>query len=339
MQHAINVIKKIDKYINYITIEHIKIYPIPIEIKQFMLNFANLPVTDFNGKSKMELRTEIKKHNIEEIRKITNVKIGLGDNDLHESSDSYNCCGIDTINKNFNNWIKYNSMYIKMTNPSINELNTLYTPKTTSLMGLKLGSFRKLNNITYKELINIRMVRQHLTNVLKSNIKVIVFGEDKEYKSYILKKLYFLFGIKPFKENVLYENKILPYDFYNKRVTLSRYNKRKRELYENFIYDNIVNTLLINEEINLSDDYISNLETKFLEKGKVIALYFTNSTENIMKTYNVNRNVALDIKSKYTAFIDNSKFNILISDGSMYTDITDRTDNIITTIAMNVLNM
>ena len=56
-----------------------------------------------------------KRKNIEYIKSLTNVKIGCGDNDLHALSDSLNCCGIDTMPKAFSNWMKYNSMYIKMT--------------------------------------------------------------------------------------------------------------------------------------------------------------------------------------------------------------------------------
>ena len=51
---------------------------------------------------------------LDKIKSITSVPIGCGDNDLHELSDSYNCCGLDTINDNFNGWIKYNSMALNM---------------------------------------------------------------------------------------------------------------------------------------------------------------------------------------------------------------------------------
>ena len=58
------------------------------------------------------------------MKAISKCPIGCGDNDLHFMSDSDNCCGIDTINSNFDGWIKYNSMYLNKGNA-----NNVWYPK------------------------------------------------------------------------------------------------------------------------------------------------------------------------------------------------------------------
>ena len=115
LEQAKNVIKELSHIVDYITVEHLKIYNRK-GVKEKMFEFSHLDWSDYKytGK-KYELNTDIKKHNIEELKKISKCPIGCGDNDLHELSDSHNCCGIDTINENFNNWIKYNAMYINQT--------------------------------------------------------------------------------------------------------------------------------------------------------------------------------------------------------------------------------
>jgi hypothetical protein len=62
-----------------------------------------------------EFSSATKLKNIKRIKQATKVKVGVGDNEFHTMSDSINCCGIDTMPPAFNNWLKYNSMAIKMT--------------------------------------------------------------------------------------------------------------------------------------------------------------------------------------------------------------------------------
>lgn len=116
INEAYNLVKYISNIVNYITVEHIKIGN-DNSNKVFLFKNMNLNPDDFvSAGREYEFKTEIKKQNIELLKSISNCPIGCGDNDLHELSDSNNCCGIDTINENFSNWIKYNAMYIKQTN-------------------------------------------------------------------------------------------------------------------------------------------------------------------------------------------------------------------------------
>ena len=109
------MVKQCSEIVNYITVEHIKIGN-DNSNKVELFKMFNLNPLDFTSSGReYELKTDIKRKNIEELKAISKCPIGCGDNDLHELSDSHNCCGIDTINENFNNWIKYNAMYINQT--------------------------------------------------------------------------------------------------------------------------------------------------------------------------------------------------------------------------------
>ena len=147
LEQAKNVIKELSHIVDYITVEHLKIYNRK-GVKEKMFEFSHLDWSDYKytGK-KYELNTDIKKHNIEELKKISKCPIGCGDNDLHEFSDSHNCCGIDTINNNFNGWIKYNAMYINQTND-----RTQWYPK--SFCGSNLNTEWGNNRLKYKDYVD-----------------------------------------------------------------------------------------------------------------------------------------------------------------------------------------
>jgi len=115
VNEALSVIKEVHKYIDFITIEHIKLQNDNLESVKKVKELLNIPESHWIRKGNSDIiKTEIKKSNIELIKKYTNIPIGCGDNDLHELSDTKNCCGIDVINENFNNWLKYNSMALNM---------------------------------------------------------------------------------------------------------------------------------------------------------------------------------------------------------------------------------
>lgn len=115
IEHAIDVVNEMSSIVNYITVEHIKIGNDNSMKKQLFIDME-LDPKDFKSCGReYEFVTDIKKDNILKLKEISKCPIGCGDNDLHELSDSNNCCGVDTINENFNEWIKYNSMYINKT--------------------------------------------------------------------------------------------------------------------------------------------------------------------------------------------------------------------------------
>ena len=116
---AVDLVREVSHKLNYITVEHIKVGSDNKIVKEFLFNNIDLSIDDFVlvGRE-YELKTNIKRSNIEIIKSVSECPIGCGDNDLHELSDSNNCCGIDTINANFDGWIKYNQMYITKTGDS-----------------------------------------------------------------------------------------------------------------------------------------------------------------------------------------------------------------------------
>jgi len=113
---ALSLVEQINGYVNYITVEHLKICNDNRKMAEKLFRMSNHPIEDYKCTGRnYELKTDIKKANIGKIKSIALCPIGCGDNDLHELSDTNCCCGIDTININFDNWSKYNSMNIRKT--------------------------------------------------------------------------------------------------------------------------------------------------------------------------------------------------------------------------------
>ena len=115
IEEVLLLIKNSDNYVDYYTVEHLKL---PLDNKKQLKDLSKRlgrPIPVIASGREYEFDPKIKLENINRIKQSTNVKIGCGDNDLHILSDSFNCCGIDTMPESFKNWFKYNSMYIKMT--------------------------------------------------------------------------------------------------------------------------------------------------------------------------------------------------------------------------------
>ena len=111
---VISLVKKLNGYINYLTVEHLKICNNNKKMAKLMFSMSNYDVEDYKCTGRnYELKREVKLKNIHEIKEVCECPVGCGDNDLHEESESNCCCGIDTINENFDNWLKYNSMNIR----------------------------------------------------------------------------------------------------------------------------------------------------------------------------------------------------------------------------------
>lgn len=120
LSEAEKILDYCNSYINFCTVEHLKLPKMNDKVWAKVLDCldfeykSNLRSTP--DKPEFELNNMVKLKNINHLKgKFPNLKFGCGDNDLHEYSDSLNCCGIDTMPASFGNWLKYNSMYIKMT--------------------------------------------------------------------------------------------------------------------------------------------------------------------------------------------------------------------------------
>lgn len=130
IEQAIKLCKAIDGIVDYITVEHLKI---PNDNKDIKKIFEPIDKSKYYKPSSMrnlELKKEYKIENVEKIKNVLkHTKIGCGDNDIHYLSDSNCCCGIDTINENFNNYLKYNLTYFTTAKPKT--LDDIYYPKNS----------------------------------------------------------------------------------------------------------------------------------------------------------------------------------------------------------------
>ena len=148
LNQAKKLIISLDESANYITVEHLKI---PQDNKAIMNLFEPIDKSIYYRPSSLrnlELLKEIKEKNILELKSLTKIKVGCGDNDLHYLSDSSNCCGIDTIGREFDNWLKYQYTYF-VTNRDCNK-DELWCPKYSVRSFLNPDTRRKGLN-TYKD--------------------------------------------------------------------------------------------------------------------------------------------------------------------------------------------
>ena len=130
LEQALKVCNAVDGIANYITIEHLKI---PTDNKSIRKLFEPIDMTKYYRPSSLrnfELKKEEKIKNIEAIKEVVkNSIIGVGDNDLHYMSQSRCCCGVDTIGKAFDNYLKYNLTYFSTsTDEDVKEYPNIYVP-------------------------------------------------------------------------------------------------------------------------------------------------------------------------------------------------------------------
>ena len=125
LNEAKQVVNTLSGIVNYITVEHLKIATNDKIFREMFFTCSDYNIQDYvcTGKN-YELKQDIKENNIKELQYISKCPIGVGDNDLHYLSQSLNCCGVDTMPNAFQNYLKYNSMYIGITND-----NTQWFPK------------------------------------------------------------------------------------------------------------------------------------------------------------------------------------------------------------------
>ena len=119
-------------FVNYITIEHLKVATNnTYQMQLFKVNKHNPNYYHPISSRHFVVKKEAKERNIKRIMlKITKCKIGVGDNDLHHLSQSRCCCGIDTIGGLFDNYLKYNLTYFITGNVSVKQKENLYVPKS-----------------------------------------------------------------------------------------------------------------------------------------------------------------------------------------------------------------
>lgn len=156
IDEVLELCKEIDGVASYVTVEHLKINTENPEIKELFSD----KIQDYKRTSIMrnlELPTAIKIENIEKIKRaLPNTIVGVGDNDLHYLSQSRCCCGVDTINKNFDNYLKYNLTYFTTEHLSDKKAcdETYYIPKS-NVRNCVNGDIRVTNIGGFKDYVDM----------------------------------------------------------------------------------------------------------------------------------------------------------------------------------------
>lgn len=156
LEQAIKLCDVIDGIASYVTIEHLKINTDNPTIKELFKD----EIHKYKRTSIMrnlELDKETKISNIKEIKKhLPNTLIGVGDNDLHYLSESRCCCGVDKINKNFDNYLKYNATYFGTEKQGcpIKEDKSIWLPKCNCSNCVN-GDIRIKNVKSFKDYVDV----------------------------------------------------------------------------------------------------------------------------------------------------------------------------------------
>lgn len=133
IEQAEKVAVEAQEFVNYITIEHLKVATNnTYQMQLFKVDKDNPNYYHPKSSRHFVVKKSTKEANIKRImEKITKCKIGVGDNDLHHLSQSRCCCGIDTIGGLFDNYLKYNLTYFATSdNMSVEDKEKLYVPKS-----------------------------------------------------------------------------------------------------------------------------------------------------------------------------------------------------------------
>ncbi len=148
VNEAISLLNKLNGYIDFATVEHIKVVKTGNSELRYQL-FEMLGT--YSGRLKIRRNYYKLPYNelikdIEIIKANTNIPIGVGDNEIHEMSDCNNCCGLDLMPNSFSSWLKYNSQYIRMTNDK-----TGWFPKhTITPSNIPANIWRKTKEYNFK---------------------------------------------------------------------------------------------------------------------------------------------------------------------------------------------
>lgn len=115
LNEALKVVETVNDFVNYITVEHLKIPTDNYEIRDLFADIKEkYPYIKPKKSRHYELTTQFKLKNIQKIKAIAKCPVGCADNDLHRYSDSKCCCGVDCVGEAFDNYLKYNTCYFEV---------------------------------------------------------------------------------------------------------------------------------------------------------------------------------------------------------------------------------
>lgn len=160
---------------SYYSVEHLRLFYNSTEEEKELVN-EDIDVTKYVRKQhKMEMRPDVKLQNLLKIIELANsygVKVGAADNELHCYSQSRCCCGLDTINDNFSNYIKYNLTYFATGD---SDLANIWYPKSNLRRHLKSST---KNVVLFKDYVDdyVRKNLDLIPDQRRINIEKALFG-------------------------------------------------------------------------------------------------------------------------------------------------------------------
>lgn len=172
---------------DYITVEHLKIPTDNAQVtKLFMSEYQSSKFhrPDYNLRN-LEVITSVKKNNIERLQKIANsnnVLVGVGDNDLHYMSQSRCCCGVDMINDNFSNYLKYNLTYMSTGDADTEDFSELWTPCSNCKICFNSDTVKNEGKfVSFKKMVDDFIYKNDdcISSKYKNNIHKQLFGTIK----------------------------------------------------------------------------------------------------------------------------------------------------------------
>lgn len=126
-----------------------------------------------------EVRHDIKEQNIKRLTLIANkygIKVGAADNDLHYMSQSRCCCGIDTINPNFDNYLKFNSTYLSTGDSNVADL---FIPKSNIRRHMNVG--KGIPTVYVEDVVKnyIKKNPKLIPETYRTSVETQLFGTSK----------------------------------------------------------------------------------------------------------------------------------------------------------------
>jgi DNA repair photolyase len=143
--------------VDMITVEHLKLIQTNGQMCKELFPLVSGKIPFVQVYNEYRVRDDVRVANIERIKSISTVPVGVGDDGLHHMSDTLNCCGLDIMPEAFYNWHKYNTMYIGKTGDvgvycSEKDCNRCFNPNR-----------QKAGCVTMKDYVDLEMNKHSTT--------------------------------------------------------------------------------------------------------------------------------------------------------------------------------
>ena len=188
IDEALKLVTNAGRTPNYITVEHLKIPTdndavTKLFAKEYQSSAFHRP--SYNMRN-MEMVTAVKRANIERIQEVANsfdVLVGVGDNDLHHMSQSRCCCGVDLINENFANYLKYNMTYMSTGDANTEDFSELWSPCSNCKICFNSDTVKNEGKfVEFKKMVNDYINKNDgcIPSKYRDNIQKQLFGVVKK---------------------------------------------------------------------------------------------------------------------------------------------------------------